>query len=134
MEALTRIGRAAEVKTEKRGAFLERVLIAAVERQPARQPATQLQLQRMVGAERTAVSHAHLVACGLTTKKFAGRPAAMALLRNVKLLSRSPAALAFRIFAALAVTVVELTKFGFGFVCTSRPASVGLVHVAAPPV
>src|ERR671912_1185421 len=74
------------------------------------------------------------LAWGLTTKKFAGSPAASALLRKVRLLSRSPAALLLRPLATVEVTVVELTKFGFGLVCTSRPASVALLHVAAPPV
>jgi len=46
----------------------------------------------------------------LTTKKFAARPAAMALLRNVRLLSRSPAALALAL-AAVDVALLR-TKTG----------------------
>jgi len=71
------------------------------------------------------------LACELTTKQLAGRPAAIALLRNVRLLSRSPAAFAL---ALVALTVSLLTALGFGLVCTSRPAIVALLHVYAPPV
>ena len=49
------------VEAEERRAFLERVLIAAVERQAVREAAAQLDLQRVIDAERAAVSDADLV-------------------------------------------------------------------------
>ena len=52
---------AAEVEAEELRAFFERVLVAAVERQPVRQPPPQLDLQRVIGAECAAVAHVDLV-------------------------------------------------------------------------
>ena len=50
-----RVHHAAVVQAEERRAALERVLVAAVDLEAARQPAPQLDLQRVVVAERLAV-------------------------------------------------------------------------------
>src|SRR4029453_12641464 len=66
----------------------------------------------------------------MTTKKLAGRPAAIALLRRV----RSPSRSADRLFVDVTPLAVAATLLGTGLVQTIRPASVEFVQVVVPPV